>query len=156
MTYDRRYTARSVILLVLLVLPGTLAASTADDVRAAVEAAKKKWEAAVSRGDGAGAAALYTSDAQVLPPQSDFVKGTQAIGKFWQAVFDSGVKSVSLTTLEVEACGDTANEVGKVELRDADGKVLDHGKYIVVWKNEGGTWKLYRDIWNTSVAPTKP
>lgn len=156
MTCNRRHTGRTVILFLLLALPGTLAASPADDARTAIEAANKKWEAAASRGDGAGVAALYTSDAQLLPPQSDSVKGTQAIGKFWQAVFDSGVKAVSLTTVEVDACGDTANEVGKVELRDAAGKVLDSAKYVVVWKNDNGTWKLHRDIWNTSVAPAKP
>lgn len=24
------------------------------------------------------------------------------------------------------------------------------GKYIVVWKDDGGTWKLHLDIWNTN------
>lgn len=133
-----------------------LPASAADDVRPAIEAANKKWEAAASRSDGAGVAALYTSDAQLLPSQSDFVRGTQAIAHFWQAAFDSGVKGVSLTTLEVEGCGDTAYEVGKLEIRGADGKVLDQGKYVVVWKKQGDAWKLYRDIWTTSVVPAKP
>jgi len=132
-----------------------LQASAADDVRSAIEAANKKWEAAASRGDGAGVAALYTTDAQLLPSHSDFVRGTQAIGQFWQAVFDSGVKGVSLTTLEVEACGNTAYEVGKLEIRGADGTVLDHGKYVVVWKKKGDAWKLHRDIWTTSVVAAK-
>ncbi len=130
-------------------------ASAADDVRSAIEAANKKWEAAASRGDGAEVATLYTTDAELLPSQSDFVRGTQAIAQFWQAVFDSGVKGVSLTTLEVEGCGNTAHEVGKLEIRGADGKVLDRGKYIVVWKKEGDAWKLHRDIWTTSVVPAK-
>ena len=26
----------------------------------------------------------------------------------------------------------------------------DSGKYLVVWKNDGGSWKLHRDIWTTS------
>ena len=133
----------------------TVPASAADDVRSAIEAANKKWEAAVSRGDGAGAAALYTANGELLPAQSDFVRGTQAIGQFWQAVFDSGVKGVSLTTVEVESCGNTAHEVGTLEIRGANGQVLDHGKYVVVWKKEGDAWKLHRDIWTTSVVPAK-
>jgi ketosteroid isomerase-like protein len=33
---------------------------------------------------------------------------------------------------------------------------MDRGKYIVVWKDEGGKWKLHRDIWNSSLpAPSK-
>ena len=32
-----------------------------------------------------------------------------------------------------------------------DGKHLDHGKYLVFYKKEGGRWKIYRDIWNSSM-----
>ena len=141
--------------LVSLVFVAGDPAFAADTVRQAVEAANKKFEAAVSRGDGPGTAALYTATGQLLPAQSDVVTGTQAIGQFWQAVFNSGIKGASLTTVEVEGHGNTAHEVGKYELRGADGKVLDHGKYIVIWKKEGASWKLHRDIWTTSVVPAK-
>jgi uncharacterized protein (TIGR02246 family) len=136
---------------VLLALPAT----AADDVRSGIEAANRQLEAAVSRGDGAGAAALYTADGQLFPAHSDVVSGTQAIGAFWQATFDSGLKGASLVTVEVESLGSTAYEVGTFEFRGADGKALDHGKYIVIWKQEGASWKLHRDIWTTSVAPAK-
>ena len=70
-------------------------------------------------------------------------------------MFDTGVKGVSLVTVEVEGHGDTAHEIGTFELRGADAKVLDHGKYVVIWKKNGSSWKLHRDIWTTSVAPAK-
>ena len=100
-------------------------------------------------------AALYTQDAQAFPPGGDAVTGRPAIQKFWQGVMDSGVKGAKLTTVEVTAAGDMAHEVGRYELSGADGKRLDHGKYVVVWKRDGGQWKLHRDIWNTSAAPAK-
>ena len=146
---------RMMLGVVCLVFLGSLPASAADEVRQAIEAANKKFEAAVTRGDGPAAAALYTAAGQLLPAQSDLVSGTNAIGEFWQAVFNSGIKGASLTTVEVEGHGNTAHEVGKYELRGADGKVLDHGKYVVIWKKEGASWKLHRDIWTTSVAPAK-
>ena len=139
---------------VFLVLLTAIAA--AEDVRPAIEAANRKWEAAVIRGDGPGVATLYTADGELLPYQSDFVSGREAIGKFWQAAINSGIKGVSLTTVEVEGHGNTAHEVGTYELRGADGKPIDHGKYIVIWKNVAGSWKLHRDIWTSSVAPAKP
>ena len=150
-----RKAAQGMIALFSVLLLTAIPALAADDVRSAIEAANRKFEAAVSRSDGPGLAALYTAQGRLLPPQSDFVDGTQAIGEFWQAVFDSGVKGASLVTVEVETHGDTANEVGKFELRDADGKVLDHGKYIVIWQKEGDSWKLHRDIWATSIAPAQ-
>jgi ketosteroid isomerase-like protein len=33
------------------------------------------------------------------------------------------------------------------------GAVMDSGKFIVIWKQEGGRWKLHQDIWNSSLAP---
>jgi len=50
----------------------------------------------------------------------------------------------------VEAHGDTAIEVGRYRLMAAGGAVAAAGKYIVIWKNDRGTWKLHRDIWTTS------
>jgi len=29
------------------------------------------------------------------------------------------------------------------------------GKYVVIWKRDGGQWKIHRDIWNTSMPATK-
>jgi uncharacterized protein (TIGR02246 family) len=155
MTDMERRRRRMAIGLASLVLLGAAPALAADDIRSDIEAANKKWEAAASRGDGPGVAALYTDNAQLLPAQSGFVTGTQAIGEFWQGVFDSGIKGASLVTVEVESHGDTAYEVGTLELRGADGKVLDRGKYVVIWKKQGTSWKLHRDIWTTSVVPAE-
>jgi ketosteroid isomerase-like protein len=83
------------------------------------------------------------------------VRGREAIARMWQAVIDSGVKGVTLTTLEVEAAGDIACEVGTYRLTGDGGTVLDAGKYVVVWKKEDGAWKLHRDIWNSSVPSAK-
>lgn len=155
MTHKGVQTGWTVVGVVSLVFLAAFPASAAGGVRSAIEAANKKWEAAVSRSDGQGVAALYTAHGQLLPAQSDFVSGAQAIGQFWQTVFDSGIKEASLTTVEVEGYGNTAHEVGKYELRGADGKALDHGKYVVIWKREGDAWKLHRDIWTTSAVPAK-
>jgi uncharacterized protein (TIGR02246 family) len=141
--------------LVSIVMLAASPGLAAEDIRSAIVAANDAWESAAGRSDAAAVAALYTENAQLLPAQSDFVTGIEAIAAFWQGVFDSGVKGASLDTLEVERFGDTVNEVGKFELRDADGKVLDHGKYLVIWKRDGNSWKLHRDIWTTSVVPAE-
>ncbi len=140
---------------VLFALASAFAAAAFADVRAEIEAANRQFEAAAAKGDGTGVAALYTATGQALPAGSDVVSGTEAIGKFWQGVFDSGVKGVRLKTLEVDSAGDSATEVGQYELLDAAGKTLDRGKYVVVWKKDGGRFKLHRDIWTTSMPPAK-
>lgn len=136
---------------------GCLAQSAhADGVRQAIEAANAQFSAAAAKGDGAGLAALYATDGQVLPPGSDVIRGSDAIQKFWQGALDSGISGVGLKTLEVFGHGPTVTEVGQYELRDKAGKVIDHGKYIVIWRREGGNWKLLRDMYSTNVpAPKK-
>ena len=64
---------------------------------------------------------------------------------------DSGIKEAKLETGEVDGNGATAVEVSKYSLHDTNGETLDSGKYIVVWKEEDGSWKLHRDIFNSSV-----
>ncbi len=98
---------------------------------------------------------LYTTDAQLFPPNGDVIRGNKAIGPFWKGAFDMGIKKATLETTETERVGDQIVETGRYSLAGADGKAIDKGKYIVVWKNDNGQWKLYRDIWNTSQAPAK-
>ena len=124
--------------------------TTATDARVEIEAANKHFITAFSQGDAAALAALYTTDGQLLPPNSDFVTGPNAIKTFWQGVMDMGIKEATLETVEAEAHGETATEIGKYTMLVEGGQVADSGKYIVTWKNEQGTWKLHRDIWNSS------
>ncbi len=130
-------------------------AAPADEVRPAIEAANAQFTAAVAQHDGAAMAALYAVGGEVLPPGSEPVKGRAAIQKFWQGALDSGVAAIELKTVEIFGRGPTATEVGRYELRDAAGKSLDHGKYIVVWRRDGATWQLLRDMFSTNVVPAK-
>jgi uncharacterized protein (TIGR02246 family) len=138
--------------LVALVLSGP---ASADSTRDAIEAVNAKFVAAFSKGDSKEVALLYTTNAQLMPEGSDAIKGRAAIQKFMQSVTDSGVASVTLTTLETFGSGSTATEVGVYEMRDKAGKAIDHGKYIVLWRHVNGAWQLHRDIFNSSVPPSK-
>jgi uncharacterized protein (TIGR02246 family) len=125
------------------------------DARAAIEAANKQFVAAFAKGDAAALAAMYTTGALAFPPNGEVTKGREAIQKLWKGVIDAGIKAATLTTTEVETHGDTAHEVGNYEMKVEGGKVADRGKYIVIWKRDGGQWKLHRDIWNSSMPAGK-
>ena len=121
-------------------------------IRSAISAADEKFMGAFNQSDAASLASFYTENAQLLPSNSDFVTGKQAIQDFWQGAMDMGIKSAKLEIVEVEGMGGTAYEVGKYTLYAEDDKMLDSGKYVVIWKKqEDGQWKLHRDIWNTSM-----
>jgi uncharacterized protein (TIGR02246 family) len=126
------------------------------EARAAIEAANAKFSEAFARGDAKGLSAMYTSDAIAFPPDSEMIRGNEAIGEFWKATRDSGVRGAALTTIEVSRSGSVAYEVGKVSLTiQPPGKeqTTAMAKYVVVWKRQGdGSWKLHRDIWNSLPA----
>jgi uncharacterized protein (TIGR02246 family) len=124
-------------------------------IREAIVAANGNFMEAFSKGDAAGVAACYTTEGQLLPGNSDFITGTQAIQDFWQGVMNMGIKSAKLETIEVEGMGKTAYEVGEYQLFADGDQMADQGKYIVTWKQVEGKWKLHRDIWNTSMPAPK-
>ena len=121
------------------------------EIRNAIAATNAKFLEAFRQGDAAGLAATYTSNGQALPTNSDIIEGKTALQGFWQAVLDMGIKSATLETVELDIQGNTAIEVGKYTLQVAGGQTVDEGKYLVVWKQEGGQWKWHRDIWNSSM-----
>ena len=102
--------------------------------------------------DGAAVAAMYSNSARVMPPGSEMVEGKNKIQAFWESIFRAGITEAKLDTLDVDLIGGyTAVETGKFTMY-ANKDVADRGKYLVVWRNEDGQWKLHRDVWNSSVA----
>lgn len=122
------------------------------DLKSKITDTNGRFMDAFGRGDAPGVAAFYTSEGEVLPPGATPITGHEGIAAFWSAVFGMGITSARLDTAEVDDLGDTAIEIGRYTLGTADGQTADEGKYLVVWKNENGRWKLHRDIWNTSLS----
>ena len=111
--------------------------------------ANQNFMTAFSNQDAEAMAALYTQDAKLLPPNSDFVVGNEAVKNFWGGLFTAGADEAILETLEVFGTGSTASEVGTFVIK-SNGVELDHGKYVVVWKKVQGKFYLHRDCWNSS------
>jgi ketosteroid isomerase-like protein len=145
---------RLVIALGVVLVTGPTVAQTAGP-RAAIEAANARFSADFAKGDVKAVASHYTATAWAFPPNDDIARGREAIGKLWKGAMDAGIKEVKLVTVEVEAHGDAAHEVGTYVLTGEGGKTLDTGKYVVVWKREGRQWRIHRDIWNTSTPAPK-
>jgi len=126
------------------------------EARAGIEAANAKFSKAFETGDADVLATLYTADAIAFPPDHEMVKGRKAIGEFWKATQQSGVKSAVLTTVDVGRSGDVAYEVGTVLLTiqpQDKAATTASAKYVVVWKRQAdGSWQLHRDIWNSLPA----
>lgn len=124
--------------------------------RSDVDAANNKFMESIKKGDSVGAASVYSSDALIMPANSESISGKD-VASLWGSFIRSGVKEAKLTTDELIGNAALLVETGKYEIYLADHKLADKGKYVVVWKQADGSWKMYRDIFTTSLpaAPTK-
>ena len=127
-------------------------------VQQAIEDTDARFVEAYNRGDVASVAALYTDDAVLLPPNSETLRGRQAIQEFWNGAWQMGVREVMLQTVSVEDSGHLAYEIGAYTLKiqpEGGEATTDKGKYVVIWKRQAdGSWKLAVDIWNTNFPLT--
>ena len=64
-----------------------------------------------------------------------------------------GKVNFELTTTEARQSGGTAWASGVYKVLAPDGKTLDVGKWVEVWTQTDGGWKLWRDIWNSDNPP---
>lgn len=124
------------------------------NVVTAIKETNESFVSFMRRRDARALAKLYSEDAMLLPPGSDFVEGREDIRVFWQTVMDAGISNAELETVELHDFGGMVLEIGAYKLH-AGGAVVDGGKYVVVWRQEDLCWKLYRDMWNTSGAAAK-
>jgi len=112
----------------------------------------EKFSEELRKGDSVGLASHYASDALVMPPNSEPAPKDKIVSA-WGGAIRMGVKDAKLITDDVTGNAEVLVETGRYEMYGDNNKLLDKGKYVVIWKPENGEWKLYRDIWNTSMPP---
>ncbi len=137
---------------VFFVLFALVVVAYAEDFKDSLKEANRVFMDAVSRHDAIAIAGIYHKDAKVLPPNSDFVNGREAIEAFWRSTLTPSVTGFVLNTEDTEKEDDLAVETGTYEVKGPENATLDKGKHVVVWKKDDGKWLVYRDIWNSSVA----
>ena len=97
-------------------------------------------------------AALYTSNARLMPPNAEMATGTNAVRDTFAGMIDAGI-AANLTSVETRVAGDIGYNVGTYVLRAGD-EVVDTGKYVETWQRaDDGQWRIANDIWNSDVAP---
>ncbi|HVE71228.1 MAG TPA: DUF4440 domain-containing protein [Thermoanaerobaculia bacterium] len=136
---------------------GTTAAApnVTSAVRTQIEQTNVRFSDAFNRGDMAALAAMYDTGAVVLAPNAPPMRGRQNIEALWTGARQQGFKTLNLTVNSVEVVGSHAIELGSYTLviqPQGQGEMTDRGKYMVLWRRQAdGTWKLYRDMFNTSM-----
>jgi len=106
--------ARSLFVMIFVLLSAAPFAWAESDLRAAMEAANADWLAAYNSMNGKAFPAMYTQDAVALPPGAQPVNGAEAIGQFWADRIKAGNrKNHTFEIVSIERDGKYAYQVAR-------------------------------------------
>lgn len=107
-------------------------------------------------GDSVGLASHYWPDAEILLSGKEAIKGKEILA-YWSGmvrlVNQIRIKEVSDSTTDIKGDSEFLIETGTYQIRSNNDNLIDKGKYMTVWQQRNGEWKLYRDIGNSNIQP---
>jgi uncharacterized protein (TIGR02246 family) len=127
------------------------------DVQSAIRGLTQDFATAFNTGNYDQAAALFTPDGFLMPPQREAVQGQKPIELMLRKLGEAGYQNLRLETIRVEESGDMAVEIGRytVAVQQANGTtVADRGKFVQVWRRLG-IWLMTTNCWNSDLPPLK-
>lgn len=115
-----------------------------------------RWLQLVRAKDAAGIAQLYTEDGAVMPPNAPIGRGRAAIQQIWASMMRTPGFELTFAPeqIVVSASRDMALDRGTYRLTTGPSSTQqrDTGKYVVVWRNVGGSWRAAADIFNSDLS----
>jgi uncharacterized protein (TIGR02246 family) len=133
--------------------------NTQDDITT-IHKLEDEFLAAHAFNNGVKLAAFYTDDALLIPPDEQTVRGKQAIAAWYDNEFKKAppIENPKATLEEIEIRGDLAfirgNFILKFKGKTPDAPNIQNLRFISIWRKQSdGSWKFYRDIWNTNASP---
>ena len=121
-----------------------------ETAKSEIESTNKEFKAFFEAVDSVGLSNLYTQDTKFMMTGVPAISGRENVQSTFSGIMNSGISSADLKTIEVWGNTDLLTEEGEYTLYAGD-DIADQGKYIVLWKNVEGKWKLHRDIFNSNI-----
>ena len=144
---------------ILLAIAGCLSpqketAFDLDNAKTEIDKANRDFVNSFNRGDSIGLANMFTIDGKSMEPNEPAFVGRIQIQTHYSIVMKAGANKLGLLTTGLWGDENMLAEEGEFTFMDKDDRMLDKGKYIVLWKIEDGKWKLFRDCYNSDMPLT--
>lgn len=124
-----------------------------DSVKTHIIRMNESYSKRFKTNDSAFYADRYCVDARVYSPGVPAVIGRDSIRSFFYNGGNNTDATIDLPAGNFYGNADIVVEDGSYSFLDGKGGTVDKGKFLAIWKLEDGKWKLYREIWNTDIAP---
>jgi uncharacterized protein (TIGR02246 family) len=95
--------------------------------------------------DAKKAAALYTPEAVVMPPNKTLMRGRNFVEQYYTSRFGEGASNLELQPSEIKGSGTLAVAMGdyRLMLAPASGpQRRDRGKFVWIFRELNGTWMI--------------
>ncbi|HWN86274.1 MAG TPA: nuclear transport factor 2 family protein [Vicinamibacterales bacterium] len=109
--------------------------------------------------DAAKAAALYTSEAVVMPPNKTLMRGRNFVEQYYTARFGEGATNLELQPNEIKGSGTLAVAMGdyRLVLAPPSGPSRrDRGKFVWIFRELNGTWMIDGIIFSSDFSELPP
>lgn len=115
-----------------------------------LERQNERYARAHVDGDVATIDAMFTRDATCFAPGVEALIGREAIHDLTVAYVAGGVKAFRMDTMRCYGNADLVVEQGTYAMTYGPDDTVEHGKYLNVWTQEDGAWKIHANVWNAS------
>jgi len=123
-----------------------------DNAKKEIDEANRDFVNLFNEGDSIGLANRFTIDGKSMEPNEPAFIGRSQIQTHYSIVMKAGANKLGLQTTGLWGDEYLLAEEGEFTFMSSDDKLLDKGKYIVLWKKEDGMWKLFRDCYNSDMT----
>lgn len=122
-----------------------------EDAKKAIAASNGILFQAFAKGDSSLFIDRYAKDCWIMPPNAPALCGADAPLEFFKSAYNKfGVRNGNFITIDVFGDGvKFVTEVGFWQLFDANNKLFDNGKFLVLWKKTPDGWKMFRDSFSS-------
>lgn len=127
------------------------------EAKSAIARSNAIYFEAFSKGDSSIFIDRYASDCSILAPNAPAFSGKDAPLDFWRiAYYQIGLRNGKFITQQVYGNGNEyVTEEGLWYSYDANHKLFDHGKFLVLWKKTPTGWKMFRDSFSSDLGQEK-
>lgn len=126
-----------------------------DATRQLIAQQNKRFTNAHLTGDVATIDSMFAPDAKSYPPGAAAVSGLPAMHVFTVEYLKAGLTEFREETTDFYGNAEYVVDAGTYVVTYGPDHVTERGKYLNVWQQVNGSWKLKANMWNTDApAPT--
>ncbi len=116
----------------------------------------KRFTDAHLSGDVAAIDSMFAPDARSYPPGAPAVSGIPALHDFTVEYLKAGLTEFSEVSTDFYGNADIVADAGTYVVTYGPDHVTERGKYLNVWQQVNGSWKIKSNMWNADAPAATP